>query len=89
MEQKYAFFLSYPVNRLMSHDPSWVTTGLGTTDMKHHTSRPGGHSLVTPGRDSQYEGEEEDGAYDGPDDDVGTGDTWDRGGEESGEANVC
>lgn len=43
--------------------------------MKHHTSRPGGHSLVTPGRDSQYEGEEEDGAYDGPDDDVGTGDT--------------
>lgn len=33
------------------------------------------HLLVTPGSNSQYEGKEEDGAYDGPDDDVGTGDT--------------
>lgn len=33
------------------------------------------HSLVTPGGDSQDEGEEEDGAHDGPDDDVGDGDT--------------
>lgn len=34
-----------------------------------------GHSLVTPSCNGQYEGEEEDGAYDGPDDDVGAGDT--------------
>lgn len=32
------------------------------------------HSLVAPGRDSQDEGEEEEGANDGTDDDVGTGD---------------
>lgn len=36
------------------------------------------HSLVTPGSHSQDEGEEEDGAHNGPDDDVGAGDTWDR-----------
>lgn len=69
------FFLSHPVNRLMSNSPSDFSHREGPTDMSHHTCRPGGHSLVTPGGDSQYEGEEEDGAYDGPDDDVGTGDT--------------
>ncbi len=57
--------------------------------MKHHERSRQENSLVTPGSNSQYEGEEEDGAYDGPDDDVGTGDTWDRGGEESGEPSVC
>lgn len=35
----------------------------------------GRHSLVTPGCGSQYEDEEEDGAHNGPDDDVGEGDT--------------
>lgn len=34
------------------------------------------HSLVAPGCDSQNKDEEEDGAHDGPDDDVGDGDTW-------------
>ncbi|TNN75721.1 hypothetical protein EYF80_014084 [Liparis tanakae] len=34
-----------------------------------------GHSLVTPGCNSEYKGEDEDGACDGPDDDVGTADT--------------
>lgn len=43
--------------------------------MKHHACRLQGHSLVTPGCSSHNEGEEEDGADDGPDDDVGTGDT--------------
>lgn len=33
------------------------------------------HSLVAPDCDSQNEGEEEDGAHDGPNDDVGDGDT--------------
>lgn len=41
--------------------------------MKHNCVQ--GHSLVTPGSDSQYEGEEEHGAHDGSDDDVGAGDT--------------
>lgn len=60
------FVLSNPVNHFTSHDPS---------DLKHHACRLQGHSLVTQGCNSQYEGEEEDGAYDGPDDDVGSGDT--------------
>lgn len=34
-----------------------------------------GHSLVTPGRSSKDEGEQEDGACDGPDDDVGAANT--------------
>lgn len=44
----------------------------------HHSLGLCGHSLVAPGCDSQYESEEEDGASDGPDNDVGAGDTWGR-----------
>lgn len=47
----------------------------GTTDRKHHTCKLRWHSLVTPGCDGHDESEEKDGAHDGPDDDVGTGDT--------------
>lgn len=56
----------------------------------HHTCRPQRHLLVAPGCNSQYEREEENGADNGPDDDVCTGDTWDRGREEEGRGGqVC
>lgn len=66
----------------------WVTTPsefslVWGTDTKHEAYSLQGHLLVAPCCNSKYEGKEQDGAYDGPNNYVRTGDTWDKGAEQS------